>query len=287
MPRPKKNNADYFSHDNDMRNHRKIKAVRAKFWIEWYAVWNMMLEYLCDCDFFECKIDDIEREILAGDFDVNCDRLKQIVTYCVSIGLFQNNWDRYWSEWLKERLQPVLDKRERERERANESERDDKWKFVSATETPWDSNNQWQTETETPQSKVNKSKVKENKNISSKEDSEAEYWKPEINDLLEKIKKSCSKNWIIYDSEKDRMFAKHILTAKQFWEFCEKLWKDRCQVAVDVLNASVQIDFWKWYACWPMKIYKRHADIYNERLKKEKKEHEQGSVLSIPDEWVI
>ena len=31
MARPKKNNADYFSHDNDMRNDERIIALIRKF----------------------------------------------------------------------------------------------------------------------------------------------------------------------------------------------------------------------------------------------------------------
>ena len=52
MARPKKNNADYFSHDADMRNHRKMKAIRAKFGLEGYAIWNMVLEVLSNAELF-------------------------------------------------------------------------------------------------------------------------------------------------------------------------------------------------------------------------------------------
>jgi hypothetical protein len=34
MARPLKNNADYFPHDNDMRNDEKILALRRKFGLE-------------------------------------------------------------------------------------------------------------------------------------------------------------------------------------------------------------------------------------------------------------
>ena len=46
MARPKKQYCDYFSHDRDMRNHRKIKALRTKFGVNGYAVWVMILEVL-------------------------------------------------------------------------------------------------------------------------------------------------------------------------------------------------------------------------------------------------
>jgi len=46
MARPIKLNADYFSHDAGMRNHRKIKSVRQKFGINGYGIWCMLIEYL-------------------------------------------------------------------------------------------------------------------------------------------------------------------------------------------------------------------------------------------------
>jgi len=49
----------------------------------------MLLEYLGSCDFFEAIIDDIEREILAGDFELSCDKLQQIVEYLLQIGMLQ------------------------------------------------------------------------------------------------------------------------------------------------------------------------------------------------------
>ncbi|MBL4705443.1 MAG: DUF4373 domain-containing protein [Flavobacteriales bacterium] len=44
MARPLKNNADYFSHDNNMRNDKKILAVRRKYGSDGYSVWCMILE---------------------------------------------------------------------------------------------------------------------------------------------------------------------------------------------------------------------------------------------------
>lgn len=38
MARPKKNNAEYYTHDADMRNDMKIKALRRKFSHTGYAV---------------------------------------------------------------------------------------------------------------------------------------------------------------------------------------------------------------------------------------------------------
>lgn len=67
MARPIKDNADYFTHDADMRDDPKIKALRRKFKAEGYGIWNMLLEAITDSDNFRLKID---LEIMAGDFEM-------------------------------------------------------------------------------------------------------------------------------------------------------------------------------------------------------------------------
>jgi hypothetical protein len=136
MARPKRNNADYFSHDAGMRNDPKIKALRNKFGITGYAVYAMVLEVLTGSDFFKRNIDDIEIEILSADFGIDADLFQEILSYMVRLRLLQtaNNCE-YLSQKLTDRLQPVTDKRNKARNRV-----------VSVTEST--------------QSKVKESKVK-------------------------------------------------------------------------------------------------------------------------------
>jgi hypothetical protein len=89
MARPKKNNCDYFSHDNGMRNNKKVRALRAKFGHEGYSIWNMILEYLTGCDFLQFTYSELEFELLAGDFDTTSERLKEIINYLINIKLIQ------------------------------------------------------------------------------------------------------------------------------------------------------------------------------------------------------
>lgn len=138
MARPKKDNADYFSHDAGMRNHRKVKALRTKYGHEWFSLWMMMLEHLCSCDHFLAKYDEVEKEILAGDFSATCDRLDEVVGFLLQIGLLQKEGEFIKSQSLIDRMAPMIEKRERERKR-----------FL-----PQDA-------TETTQSKGKESKVKE------------------------------------------------------------------------------------------------------------------------------
>lgn len=90
----------------------------------------------------------------------------------------------------------------------------------------------------------------------------------EINDLIWKLKDICNQYWVAYDSTKDRMFAKHILTAKDYWEFCEKNNQDRVTFACNVLLASIKINYWKGALSWPMKIYQNYPDLYNQTKQK-------------------
>lgn len=115
MARPKKLNADYFSHDADMRNDVKIKALRRKFSHMGYAVWCYLLETLTDNNNFEIPYDEITIELLAADFDVETEDLKNIIAYCLKIGLLQQDHDTLYSQTLKQRFTPLLDYRGKRR----------------------------------------------------------------------------------------------------------------------------------------------------------------------------
>lgn len=92
-----------------------------------------------------------------------------------------------------------------------------------------------------------------------------------INWLISDIKNICNDYGVAYDNTRDRQFAKHILTAKEYWEFCEKIKQWRIEFAENVLKASVAINYWKWPLTWPMKIYQNYADVYNQTKAKSQK----------------
>jgi hypothetical protein len=114
MARPLKNNADYFSHDADMRDDPKIKALRRKFKYGGYGIWCMILELITDADNFRLHVN---YEIIAGDFDVEPDLLREIMDYCVSLDLLQFDADNMIlsCKTLDNRFYGLLSKRERER----------------------------------------------------------------------------------------------------------------------------------------------------------------------------
>ena len=119
MARPLKNNADYFSHDANMRNDRKVKAIRAKFGLEGYAVWCMFLEILTDSNNFQILLDEVELELIAGDIGICAARLNEMITYFQRLKLLEIVGDHATCPSLIERFKPLLDKRRRGREYAS------------------------------------------------------------------------------------------------------------------------------------------------------------------------
>ena len=114
MARPKKNNADYFSHDADMRNDNKIKALRRKFKVEGYGIWCMLIEHLTDTNHFKYEYNDFNLELLSGDFDVNPILLKEIIEYCILLKLLVNKDGYIYSQKLIDRFESLLNKRKRD-----------------------------------------------------------------------------------------------------------------------------------------------------------------------------
>lgn len=114
MARPKKDNADYFSHDADMRNDNKIKALRRKYKINGYGIWCMLLEHLTDTNHFKYEYNDFNLELLAGDFDIEPTLLKEIIDYCILLNLIKYEDGYIFSEKLIERFESLLNKRKRD-----------------------------------------------------------------------------------------------------------------------------------------------------------------------------
>lgn len=112
MSRPRKNNAEYFSHDCDMRNDKKILAVRSKYGFEGYSVYCMLLETLCGTDFFKIKMNNTNLLLISGDFRMDIEKLRSIINFFISIDLIQQSDSNYIiCRGLNNRLKYLLDKR--------------------------------------------------------------------------------------------------------------------------------------------------------------------------------
>lgn len=118
MGRPRKDDADYFSHDKNMRNDEKVKALRRKFGYMGYALWCMLLEKLTDSPGFKLKYEtEIDRELLAGDFDAEIKDLDSVIEYSVTLGLLKQESGMVYSENLIGRFSALLEYRRRDRDR--------------------------------------------------------------------------------------------------------------------------------------------------------------------------
>ncbi len=157
MARPTKNSCDYFPHDRDMRNHKKIKSIRAKFGLNGYAIWSMMLEYLTGNDGNVFEYSEMEFELMAGDFGVSAAEITEVLHYCIRLELLFNKEGFIHSESLDENLAPVYVKRKKSKSLSKQQLRKH-GKYVT--------NNSVSTVvsvTEMPQSKVKDSKVNKSK----------------------------------------------------------------------------------------------------------------------------
>lgn len=103
------------------------------------------------------------------------------------------------------------------------------------------------------------------------DNSKAEYWNKEINEFIDELKEECNRLWVAYEKKDERNFAKHILTAKDYWDFAEKIWQSRVEFAKNVLFVSWKIWFFKWICAWPKAIYQNYAEVYNEAMKTKSK----------------
>jgi uncharacterized phage protein (TIGR02220 family) len=131
--RPKKQNLDYFSHDRDMRNDPKIRALRTKYGLKGYALYNMLLEYLSDSDLLLIEINDLNYELMAGDFGVDPEEIRSEIEYCVNIGLFRREENLLWCPSLDDRSTPVFAKRTYDLVSLRREKYSKRW--VSASET--------------------------------------------------------------------------------------------------------------------------------------------------------
>lgn len=110
MARPKRCNADYFSHDVHMRNDIKIRAVRKKYGHVGYSIWIMLLEHLGNCDYFEYEWNDLNIELLTPDFDIESEELTDMVNYFIKLDLIQFKNGFIHCQNLTDRLMEYLQK---------------------------------------------------------------------------------------------------------------------------------------------------------------------------------
>ena len=108
MARPTKHNVDYFSHDCDMRNDIKIKALRRKYKHLGYSIYIITLELLGDTEYFQMKWNDATIELLASEYDCDTEELKEIINYCIQLDLFQLDYEYLHCVQFTKRLEDTV-----------------------------------------------------------------------------------------------------------------------------------------------------------------------------------
>jgi len=190
MARPIKNNADYFSHDNDMRDDERIKAVRRKFSHIGYSTWNMLLERLCRAENFKIEYNEESIDIMAGDFNIEPLQLKEIIDYLIKLKLIIQEANVIFSQTMITRFEGLFRKRKRDAEK------------LSPTITP--TNNviaDDNTQSKVKDSKVNKIKeeeIKEKGNTANQAPHffNSENFKEEIISATQKIFEKHAPNYV-------------------------------------------------------------------------------------------
>jgi hypothetical protein len=163
MARPQKNNADYFPHDNDMRNDRRCKALRSKFNLEGYAVFVMLLETLTGANHFQIEDNKMELELIAGDIDIDSKKLNAILEYLIKLGLLVKEGELISSPMLNDLKNILNDVREKDRGRKSIPAEN------STKENSTKENGVFQSENEVFHTENTQSKVKESKGKKRKE----------------------------------------------------------------------------------------------------------------------
>ena len=107
----KENRLAYFTHDTDMRNDIKVRGLRKRFGNDGYAVWCYLLEILTN-ETNLCIDIETNAPLLAEDFDVSEEKFRNIIEYCVQVGLLQRDGDYIYSSNHQERLEEYIKKSE-------------------------------------------------------------------------------------------------------------------------------------------------------------------------------
>lgn len=88
MARPAKLNAEWFTHSASLRNDRRVKAIRTATGAAGYGIFHMLLEALTDADYTMLPVDEIELELLAGDFGVSVTEIDSLLQIGKKVGYF-------------------------------------------------------------------------------------------------------------------------------------------------------------------------------------------------------
>jgi len=105
-------NSFYIPHDFNARNDLKIIKLRAKFGLEGYAIFWILLEHMAERSTVDLPLIEEDMEALAFTMNVEHSKLLSIVNYCIQIGLFVSDDECFTSLRLQSHINQLTQLRE-------------------------------------------------------------------------------------------------------------------------------------------------------------------------------
>lgn len=116
--RPIKNNADYFSHDNDASQDPKLLYIESVHGLVGYAFYFKILECLTRADYFKIELTDINKAVYSKKIGVSLKDFDSILETCIKVDAFSLDENNYlFSAGLIKRMNILISKREYDRKR--------------------------------------------------------------------------------------------------------------------------------------------------------------------------
>lgn len=130
------------------------------------------------------------------------------------------------------------------------------------------------------QNKSNQEKILSNDNTETSSELVIDNRKTDINEMQEIIKQKVLSLWLIYKAWKqERNRIQNILTAKEFWEICERSNMSREQFVVSIIDISMKFDFWAWKINNAETFYSHYAKVYNEIMNKKNELSKKSEIV--------
>ena len=114
----------------------RIKALKKKYDLEGYAIFVMMLETLTGSELIQMNLTELQYEMLAGDFDVEADRLEEILNYLIKLKMFSSDNGFLRCQALDQSLEPLFRKRLKPLDELRIIEMEKEFPPQKLTETP-------------------------------------------------------------------------------------------------------------------------------------------------------
>lgn len=287
MARQAKTGLEYFSHDVDCLQDKKLRIIKAKYGLIGYGVFFTILEHLYRDNFFLLCDNDFIDIFIGENRDVNESLLTDLIKDFLKYGLFDKNLYIDYKVLTSERIQRNYFEAIKRRKTIKITDRliliehaeipknviivsskgEESKQHVNIMDTKGDTEKDSckHSANKSTQSKVKESKV--NNSLSKDKETEVSMGNEDINNMKVLIKETIELNWMIYKPWKyERSRIQNILTWKDFWEVCEKSNMTREKFVINIINLASKLQYSKPINNWA-DLYSNYADVYNKALK--------------------